>query len=298
MNDITLQQIEIFVAVAERESLAGAAKELYLDSASVSRWVSRLEATLGVSLFTRTNHGVELTDDGRFFYYTFKPVLKHIRSAINSRGRRYMLSDNVLHIGCSDFDEIIDFIGPVISRFECEHPEILVNFEVMGSRELQESLVYNYYDLIVCYSSMGNYLEFNRKHVHKFDSYLLLSADNEAINGDEIDFTKLEGMDFYRTIPPEMEETEGRILSLCRSLGFTPGKFKYVPSQEMIALTVRSGQGFSIGGKTMAGKDTSVVRAFKIDNPYEAQHLDLVWNKFREKTAVKAFVESIEGIKD
>ena len=143
MSDITLQQMEIFVAVAERESLAGAAKDLYLDSASVSRWVSRLESTLGVSLFTRTNHGVELTDDGRFFYYTFKPVLKHIRSAINSRGRKYVLSDNVLHIGCSDFDEIIDFIGPVISRFESEHPEILVNFEVMGSRELQESLVYN-----------------------------------------------------------------------------------------------------------------------------------------------------------
>ena len=48
----------------------------------------------------------------------------------------------------------------------------------------------------------------------------------------------------------------------------------------------------------MAGKDPSVVRAFKIDNPYEAQRLALVWNKFKEKTAVKAFVDSVEEIKD
>jgi DNA-binding transcriptional LysR family regulator len=79
--DITMQQIEIFLTVAERLSLSGAARELFLDQAGVSRWMQRLEESLNATLFIRTNHGVELTDEGKFLYNELKPCL-------NASGRR------------------------------------------------------------------------------------------------------------------------------------------------------------------------------------------------------------------
>ncbi len=89
MNDITIQQMEIFVAVAERESLSGAAKKMYIDTASISRWISRLEETLNTSLFIRSTHGVELTDDGKFLYSELKPMLKRIQSTMRNIRRVY-----------------------------------------------------------------------------------------------------------------------------------------------------------------------------------------------------------------
>ncbi len=54
----------IFLAVARRSSLTGAADELGIGIASVSRRVDRLEAALGVPLFVRHQTGYRLTDEG------------------------------------------------------------------------------------------------------------------------------------------------------------------------------------------------------------------------------------------
>ncbi|MEC5318723.1 LysR family transcriptional regulator [Brenneria populi subsp. brevivirga] len=54
----------VFLAVARTGTLSGAAKTLGLGLATASRRLERLEAALGVSLFTRDQGGHRLTDDG------------------------------------------------------------------------------------------------------------------------------------------------------------------------------------------------------------------------------------------
>ncbi len=53
-----------FLAVARRGSLSGAAAELGAGLATVSRRIERLEAALGLVLFSRHQTGYRLTDDG------------------------------------------------------------------------------------------------------------------------------------------------------------------------------------------------------------------------------------------
>lgn len=59
-----LEQLRIFLAVAECSSFTGAAKRLFVSHSTTSRAVAALEAELGVRLFTRDRRSVELTEAG------------------------------------------------------------------------------------------------------------------------------------------------------------------------------------------------------------------------------------------
>ncbi|MET3661366.1 LysR family transcriptional regulator [Aquamicrobium ahrensii] len=54
----------VFLAIARAGSLSGAAASLGIGLATVSRQIERLEAALGLTLFTRHQNGYRLTDDG------------------------------------------------------------------------------------------------------------------------------------------------------------------------------------------------------------------------------------------
>jgi DNA-binding transcriptional LysR family regulator len=62
---LTLQQLSYFLAAARHGSFSAAAEALHMAQPSLSEQVRRLEAELGVDLFTRVGRGLVLTEAGR-----------------------------------------------------------------------------------------------------------------------------------------------------------------------------------------------------------------------------------------
>ncbi|MDY3781606.1 MAG: LysR family transcriptional regulator [Candidatus Faecousia sp.] len=62
-----LKELEYIVAVAEERSISKAAERLYMAQSSLSQYVARYEAELGVKLFKRTSGGVKTTAAGELF---------------------------------------------------------------------------------------------------------------------------------------------------------------------------------------------------------------------------------------
>jgi DNA-binding transcriptional LysR family regulator len=78
---MTLEQLRIFVAVAERQHMTRAAEALHLAQSAVSAAVASLEAQHGARLFHRVGRGIELSDAGSLFLREARAVLARADAA-------------------------------------------------------------------------------------------------------------------------------------------------------------------------------------------------------------------------
>jgi DNA-binding transcriptional LysR family regulator len=78
---MTLEQLRIFVAVAEREHVTRAARDLNMTQSATSAAVAALESRYDTKLFDRVGRGIELTHGGRVFLAEAKAVLARSEAA-------------------------------------------------------------------------------------------------------------------------------------------------------------------------------------------------------------------------
>jgi DNA-binding transcriptional LysR family regulator len=78
---MTLEQLRIFVAVAEREHVTRAAHDLNLTQSATSAAVAALESRYATKLFDRVGRRIVLTDAGRLFLGEAKAVLARAATA-------------------------------------------------------------------------------------------------------------------------------------------------------------------------------------------------------------------------
>ena len=64
---MTLEQLRIFIGVAEREHVTKAAQDLNVTQSAASGAIATLEARHGVPLFHRVGRGIQLTEAGSAF---------------------------------------------------------------------------------------------------------------------------------------------------------------------------------------------------------------------------------------
>lgn len=64
---MTLTQLRYFIAIAENGSISAAANQVYASQSNLSVAVKELEQEFGIEVFTRSNRGVTLTNEGTEF---------------------------------------------------------------------------------------------------------------------------------------------------------------------------------------------------------------------------------------
>ena len=79
---MTLEQLRIFVAVAERQHVTRAAEALHLTQSAVSGAIHALEESFGIKLFHRVGRGIELGEAGREFLDEARGVLARADGAL------------------------------------------------------------------------------------------------------------------------------------------------------------------------------------------------------------------------
>ncbi|WP_420383737.1 LysR substrate-binding domain-containing protein [Novosphingobium sp.] len=78
---MTLEQLRIFIAVAERENMTRAAEAVHITQSAVSGAIAALEAAHDVHLFHRVGRRIELTDAGRMFLGEARGIMARVESA-------------------------------------------------------------------------------------------------------------------------------------------------------------------------------------------------------------------------
>lgn len=143
---MTLDQLEIFLAVAQHLHFTRAAEALYITQPSVSAAIQSLENQYGVKLFHRIGRRIELTQAGQLLRDEAQKVLDQV--ALIERGLREFnnLQQGELNLGASQ--TIGNYWLPsFISQFKRQYPGIRVNCTLGNTEAIATGTVTGLFDL-------------------------------------------------------------------------------------------------------------------------------------------------------
>lgn len=141
-----LKELEYIVAVAEEQSISKAADRLYLAQSSLSQYVSRYEAELGVKLFRRTSGGVRTTAAGELFLKNARQMLLQYHQIRQQLTDLDAPMEGQIHFGISTFRG--SYLFPkAMHLFRQESPTVDVVLHEHDSIYLQRKIAAGELDL-------------------------------------------------------------------------------------------------------------------------------------------------------
>lgn len=143
---MTLEQLRIFVAVAEREHVTRAAEALHLTQSAVSGAIQALEDRHAINLFHRVGRRIQLTAEGRIFLAEAKVILAMVRSAENTLADLSGVRRGTLTIYASQTTASY-WLPPHLVRFHERHPQIDLRLEVGNTVQCARAVVEGTADL-------------------------------------------------------------------------------------------------------------------------------------------------------
>ncbi|MCV7419542.1 LysR family transcriptional regulator [Mycobacterium yunnanensis] len=129
---VGLDDVAVFVAVAECGSFVGAARQLGMPQSSVSRRVAALEKQVGAVLLRRTTRSLSLTSEGQRMVESCASPVAQIRASLEEIGTASSGASDSLSIAVSPYI-CPDEFRAWVSDFGCERPDIQLNLTVNGN---------------------------------------------------------------------------------------------------------------------------------------------------------------------
>jgi LysR family transcriptional regulator, transcriptional activator for dmlA len=129
-KDIENNDLRVFAAVVRKSSFAGAAEELGMSPAYVSKRIAILEQALDVRLFHRSTRRVVVSADGEQVYARALAILSSLDSLFDEVAERQGVPRGQLRVS-SSFGFGRNVVAPAIAGLVAAHPALQVRFEVL-----------------------------------------------------------------------------------------------------------------------------------------------------------------------
>lgn len=136
---MTLEQLRIFVAVAERQHVTQAARALNLTQSAVSSALAALETRHGVALFDRVGRGIRLNTAGQVFLDEARAVLARAAAAETALADLSGLARGRLSIHASQ--TIASYwLPPRLAAFHAAHPGIDLDIAIGNTAQVARAV--------------------------------------------------------------------------------------------------------------------------------------------------------------
>lgn len=248
---MTLEQLRIFVAVAEREHVTRAAEALNLTQSATSAAVSALENRYQTQLFDRVGRGIVLTDAGRIFLSEARAVLARAAAAETALADLAGLRVGKLKIAGSQ--TVANYWLPgLVNRFHQAYPGIELGMDIANTEIVAEMVESGATDL--------GFIE------GEIDAPALAMA---AVAEDELVLVTAPGHPWADVAPATPEElcaarwivrepgsgTRSHFEAILAGLGATSGAVDIaleLPSNESVRSAVEAGAGVAVMSRLVA----------------------------------------------
>lgn len=239
MINLSLRQLEYFVAAAQHGGAARAAHALSVSQPSISKAIADLESLWDEALFVRRHaRGLDLTAAGRQRQREAQALLEKARSL---EGPRREEEAGLLRVGCLS-TLAPRYLPDILVRMRDRHPQVEVEVHEADTETLVQRLERAALDTALLYD-LGLARAVRLEAVTSFVPYALLPAGHALAARSSLSLTTLAQEPFILINLPHSREY---FLSLFRHAGVTPRIAYETPSIEMVRSLVANGLGVSL----------------------------------------------------
>jgi DNA-binding transcriptional LysR family regulator len=165
-----IEHLKFFLSVADCLNFTQAAKENHIAQTAISRYISNMEAELGVKLFFRNNRYVELTPEGVQFYLDMTVVLQDYEQAIKNIQSLKQGFRGRVNIGMGIYES--DFVSLLLKEFHTKHQDFKVTLGEFSYNQLSEMIAKGDLDLAFTNSFLaGEIMNGNMRNVKIYDLF-------------------------------------------------------------------------------------------------------------------------------
>ncbi|MGM3307138.1 LysR substrate-binding domain-containing protein [Anabaena sp. WFMT] len=270
---MTLEQLRIFLAVAEMLHFTRAAEALYITQPAVSAAIQSLEIGYGVRLFHRIGRHIEITDAGKLLQGEAQKILDHVE--LTERGLKELnnLQRGELKIGAS-LTVGNYWLPEKISQFKQLYPGIFINCKLGNAEEICEGTALGMYDLGLVTGDIKPSLQ--------------QSLEKNEVGSDRLQIVVGKSHPWYQLTEIYLDElfstswvmresgsgAQQMFEQALQSWGIEPNKLDVVlnlNTSEMVKAVVESGVGASALPESMVKKEIQLgtLHAVQITNPHK-----------------------------
>ena len=284
--DALVPRLRQFVAVASEEHLTHAAENLGVPQPTLSHSIARLEAELGVALFTRNGRSIRLTRHGRFLYEasmrvipTLAASLSHLASEADpARGR---VALGFLHtLGR-------EAVPRLLRDFRGERPHVRFGLVQGGADALLTRLRQGEIDLCLTapLPPAGDSVTARELGEQRIDLFVP-AGHRLARRGRGVRLAEAAGEEFICMKPGH--GLRGITDDLFRAAGFEPDIAFEGEEADTVRGLVGAGLGVSLLPATAPSLSDPAVAALRITSPRAARTVGIAWMADRPLTAPAA----------
>ena len=183
-------QLRYFVTVAQLENISRAAEVYHISQSSISKNIAKLEAELGLKLFTRNGKNISLNPAGARFLESSISILREIDRAISAIHTLTNAEDVTIKVG---FAGRIKDLFVCIQRFKASHPDI--QFDLKSDIENMDHIDINDFDVLI-YPDDARYARFTGYAVGEEKYLFAVSADSALAKSAVASPSLMQGLDF------------------------------------------------------------------------------------------------------
>ena len=239
MINISLRQLEYFVAAAQHGGAARAAHALNVSQPSISKAIADLEVLWNEVLFVRRHaRGLELTAAGRVRQREAQMLLEKARAL---EGPRREEEAGLLRVGCLS-TLAPRYLPEILVRMRARHPLVEIEAHEADTETLVQMLERGALDAALLYD-LGLARAVRMEAVTSFVPYALLPAGHALAARTSLPLSALAQEPFILINLPHSREY---FLSLFRQAGVAPRIAHQTKSIEMVRSLVANGLGVSL----------------------------------------------------
>ena len=113
---MTLQQLKYAVAVADTRNITEASKKVFISQPSLTAAIHELEEEMGITIFSRSNKGVTITNEGDEFLSYARQVLEQA-NLLEDRFKGTGSGNTIFSVSCQHYSFAVNAFVDVIREF-------------------------------------------------------------------------------------------------------------------------------------------------------------------------------------